>query len=112
MCGGGGGYYLFFSLFIIQKSVDTIWQTPVNWPTNGDSPLHCSIITSLCFQSSKLWLMLVLMVRCSVALLKMTLGTEMEVDGAGEGSIATPPMPLPVLVVLPTLAGEGRGEKL
>ena len=40
----------------------------------------------------------------------MCLGTETDPDG--EGSCADAHPPLPVLVVLPTLAGDGRGDEL
>ena len=49
------------------------------------------------------------MVRCSVALLKMCLGTETVAEGEGSWEAPPPLHPLPVLL---TLAGEGRGEKL
>ena len=45
-----------------------------------------------------------------MALLTMCLGTVTEPDG--EGSCVEVHPPLPVLVVLPTLAGDGRGEVL
>ena len=53
------------------------------------------------------------MVRCSAALLNISLGTVTRGEGSWEAlSDEAPPTPLPVLVVLPTLAGEGMGERL
>ena len=47
-------------------------------------------------------------VRCSAALLKISLGTDTEEES--EIPHVPPPFPLPVLAVLPTLAGDGKGE--
>ena len=55
------------------------------------------------------------MVRWSAALLNISLGTVTcdEGEGSWEGAVVeAPPPPLPVLVVLPTLAGDGIGDRL
>ncbi len=57
------------------------------------------------------------MLKCSVARLKIRRGTVIVCEGEREGSweplrLVMAPLQLPVLPVLPTLAGEGRGEKL
>ena len=56
-----------------------------------------------------------MIVRCSAALLNTCFGTVTWEEGEGswvELSDEAPPTPLPVLVVLPTLAGDGIGERL
>ena len=77
--------------------------------TRIDLPLHWSNMTSLYFHSSKLCVRYIVILRCSVALLKICFGTETVAEG--EVSCEAPP-PLHPLPVLLTLAGEGSGEKL
>ena len=84
------------------------WE-PRDKGTKIDLPLHWSNMTSLYFHSSKLCVRNVVILRCSVALLKICFGTETVAEG--EVSCEAPP-PLHPLPVLLTLAGEGSGEKL
>ena len=78
----------------------------------SDIPLHCSMYTSLSRHNSKHVLMSTDTVKWSAALLKMCLGIVthvVESPRVAWEQLAVPA--LLVLAVLPTLAGEGRGDK-